>query len=292
MSPFSDPYVAALQSFYNATSEKYTAQSSSFHNQSASHLVEAAGPAIQEGSWVLDLATGTGNVAFASASKVGSAGRVIGIDISDQMLAFAAQRAQQENLKDRVQFFHQDVTNMNLSEHVPLRRFDALTCGSAIAMFPDHQAVLRAASTQILKPGGVFVADMHGTHVPARIFLEVAIPRGFNPPFDAAWIDKTEECLVKLFDNSLFEVKYTGARDIGSESMKWDVSSVEATEKLWMSVVDDSPWLTFGLQNLPREVIAEIKEEWVKSVVQHSGLDGYLSCHMKQYVVVAQLRPT
>ena len=49
-----------------------------------------AGPAIQEGSWVLDLATGTGNVALAAAAKIGSTGRVLGIDISDKFLEIAS----------------------------------------------------------------------------------------------------------------------------------------------------------------------------------------------------------
>ena len=49
--------------------------------------------AISEGDWVLDVGTGTGNVALAAARCVGARGRVVGIDLSRAMLTEARRRA-------------------------------------------------------------------------------------------------------------------------------------------------------------------------------------------------------
>ena len=49
----------------------------------------AAGADIGPGLRVLDVATGTGLLAFEAAKRVGSAGRVLGLDISEGMLAEA-----------------------------------------------------------------------------------------------------------------------------------------------------------------------------------------------------------
>ena len=59
--------------------------SDTFHRSLAEQLVDRAG--LQAGHTVLDLATGTGMVALPAAAKVGSEGRVVGVDISSSMLA-------------------------------------------------------------------------------------------------------------------------------------------------------------------------------------------------------------
>ena len=60
---------------------------------------------IRSGESVLDLGTGTGSVALRVASLVGNDGRVIGNDISQEMLGLAAQKA-----KDL------DITNVEFQE--------------------------------------------------------------------------------------------------------------------------------------------------------------------------------
>lgn len=291
MSSFSTPYVSALQTFYNDLGEKYDKGAHSVHGEGPRNLVDAAGQAIQESSWVLDLATGTGNVAFAAASKVGSTGRVLGIDISDKFLEHAQRKAEQLGMQKIVQFSQQDVADLKLPEQYVGKRFDAVTCGSAIAMFQDPQEVVRVAASKILKPGGTFVVDMHGTHVPAKAFLDVAVPRGFEAPFDPAWMDKMEECLRKLFEHSAFEVRNVSSNAIAAGTMRWDVSSAEAIEKLWDNVVRDSVWVSFGVEKLSAEVLADIKQAWVEKLTELKGPDGFIVAHMTQCILVAVLRP-
>ncbi len=53
---------------------------------------------VQEGQWLLDVGTGHGEPAVAAAKKVGSQGKVVGIDFSRRMLAIAEERAKAQKL--------------------------------------------------------------------------------------------------------------------------------------------------------------------------------------------------
>jgi ubiquinone/menaquinone biosynthesis C-methylase UbiE len=286
---FDNPYVSALQTFYNKVGQNYDATTSSFHTEGASRMIEAAGPAIKEGSYVLDLASGTGNVALAAATKVGSKGRVLCIDISDTFLAQAAIKAKQSGLADIAKFSHQDVTDLILPAEFPAHSFEAVTCGSAIAMFPDVKAVVRIAATEILKPGGVFLADMNAGNIPARLFLDAATPKGFQPPFDPSWLSDVEGSLRRIFEGSTFEVKEVLARDISMGTKHWDVSTAEKLDALWDNIAFHQSWVSFGVDKLSKEVLEEVKEDWISKVNELSNDDGLLIGGMKQYIIVAAL---
>src|SRR5512147_2098615 len=58
--------------------------------------------AAQPGEKILEIGFGTGHCLVSLAKAVGPAGHVLGLDISDGMLAIARQRLQQEGLEDRV----------------------------------------------------------------------------------------------------------------------------------------------------------------------------------------------
>jgi len=290
MSLFSSPYVEALQSFYNAIGTRYNDLTGSFHGESAQRLVSAAGSAIKTGSWVLDLATGTGNVAFEAASKVGTTGRVLGIDISDEFLGLASRAANRLRVGEFVDFLQRDVGHLALPEpYAGKRCFDAVTCGSAIAMFPFPATVLAVAATELLKPGGVLVADMHGIHVPAKVFLDVAVPRGFQAPIDPVWLSDPEAGFRRIFEDSMFELKALTTINMCSEP-KWDVSTTAATEKLWESIVVNSIWVSFGVDKLDPESIAGIKQAWIEKLEDYKGSDGFIVAEMKQYLAVAILK--
>jgi demethylmenaquinone methyltransferase/2-methoxy-6-polyprenyl-1,4-benzoquinol methylase len=58
----------------------------------------------QPGMSVLDLCTGTGDLAFKIARKIGPQGRLVGIDFSPEMLALAETKKEQLNLNSRIDF--------------------------------------------------------------------------------------------------------------------------------------------------------------------------------------------
>ena len=75
-------YKQSIADLYSKRSQSY--DRSEWHDRMARNLVDYAD--IKVGSKVLDIATGTGMVAFYAASKVGSHGSVVGIDISEGMI--------------------------------------------------------------------------------------------------------------------------------------------------------------------------------------------------------------
>jgi ubiquinone/menaquinone biosynthesis C-methylase UbiE len=286
---FSNPYVSALQAFYNKVGQNYDATTSNFHTEGARRIVEAAGQSIKEGSYVLDLASGTGNVALAAAEKVGSEGRVLGIDISDTFLAQAASKAKQARLGDVAKFSHQDVTDLKLPTDFTPRQFDAVTCGSAIAMFPDVKAVVRIAATEVLKPGGVFVADMNAGNVPAKLFLDAAISKGFKPPFDPIWLSDVEGSLRGIFKDSSFDVREVLAKDISMGTKSWDISTDGKLSELWDNIAFYQSWVSFGVDKMPKEALEEAKQDWISKMKELRNTDGFLVGGMKQYIIIAAL---
>jgi ubiquinone/menaquinone biosynthesis C-methylase UbiE len=76
-----------------------------------------------EGKSVIDIGCGPGHFSIALASR--GAGRVVGIDFAEQMLAVARQHAQQKNIADRCQWINGDFLTHSFSE-----TFDySIVCG-------------------------------------------------------------------------------------------------------------------------------------------------------------------
>lgn len=288
MSTTFSPYVSALQAFYNNVGKSYNSMTGSVHAGGPECLVDAAGAAIKPGSSVLDLATGTGKVAFAAAAKVGERGRVLGIDISDEFVGLAVRAASEAGVGDRVAFLQRDVEELNLPEKYGRRWADAVTCGSAIAMFTEPRALLDALARDVLKPGGVFVADMWATHLPAKLFLDVAIPRGFEAPFDALWLADTESAFRWLFEGTQFEL--VKLEKVGESMARWDAGSEEKMDALWRSLAEEQTWLSFGLDKLDVEKVEGIRRAWVEQIEACRNEEGIVVKDMRQWIAVAVVR--
>lgn len=104
---------------------------------------------LRSGARVLDLATGTGNLALALAEAVGASGEVIGVDQSPGMLARAEDRRRQAGYS-QLRFIRGDMRDSLLAH--PDNSFDAITCGWAIGYSLPPQVVKDISRK--LKPGG------------------------------------------------------------------------------------------------------------------------------------------
>jgi ubiquinone/menaquinone biosynthesis methyltransferase len=96
---------------------------------------------VTSGSRALDLACGTGDIAFELAAR---GARVIGLDITERMIELARQRA-----RDRASFLVGDM----LALPFPADSFDLITTGYGIRNVPDIDAAL-AEIQRVLRPGG------------------------------------------------------------------------------------------------------------------------------------------
>ncbi|MGA8734826.1 MAG: class I SAM-dependent methyltransferase [Terriglobales bacterium] len=126
-------------------SEKWKAKSAAMGRDVTEALVEYARP--RPGMKVLDLASGTGEPAISLAGRVGAEGHVTALDLSSELLAIAAERAQQREL-----------TNFSIKQAdaqelpFPDQSFDLITSRFGVMFFQNCEKALREVH-RVLKPG-------------------------------------------------------------------------------------------------------------------------------------------
>jgi demethylmenaquinone methyltransferase/2-methoxy-6-polyprenyl-1,4-benzoquinol methylase len=106
----------------------------------------------QPGEKILEIGFGTGHCLVSLAKAVGPTGHVIGLDISDGMLAIARGRLQSEGLSDRVNLYLGDAANLDFLDDASL---DGAFMSFTLELFdnPEIPRVLQECH-RVLKPGG------------------------------------------------------------------------------------------------------------------------------------------
>lgn len=111
-------------------------------------LVSLSG--IKKGDKVLDLCTGTGELAFLLTGPAGSEGSVTGIDFCQEMLERA--RKKTNGRPKNISFILSDAKDI----HFPDNSFDVATVAFGMRNIPDTILALKEIK-RVLKPGGMFL---------------------------------------------------------------------------------------------------------------------------------------
>lgn len=101
--------------------------------------------------YILDIATGTGDFAIL-AQKILKPKRIIGIDISEGMMAVGREKVKQKGLEQIITFERQDASALSF----PDETFDAVIAAFGIRNFEDIDKSFSKVLSA-LKPGGVFL---------------------------------------------------------------------------------------------------------------------------------------
>ncbi len=109
--------------------------------------------ALKEGDVVLDLGSGAGFDSFLAARKVGKTGKVIGVDMTPEMIAKARANAKAGGY-DNVEFMLGDIEALPL----PDNSIDAAISNCVINLVPDKEKVFRELY-RVLRPGGWFMVS-------------------------------------------------------------------------------------------------------------------------------------
>lgn len=112
---------------------------------------------LRPGKRVLDIASGTGQPALLAADRVGPKGRVLGIDLVDEMLAVARQKAADQGLRN-VEFREGDAEALD----VPAGSFDAVLIRWGLMFMPDPAACLEGAHAALNRGGRIALTCFAG----------------------------------------------------------------------------------------------------------------------------------
>jgi len=182
---------------------------------------------LKTGETVLDLGSGAGIDVFLAANKVGKSGKVIGVDMTEDMVAKGSQLAREHGFGN-VEFRQGDI------EHLPVdsATMDVIISNCVINLTPDKLASFKEIH-RVLRPGG-------------RILIPDLVTAGELPPdvraSAAAWAD----CLA------------------GAMAKETYLETIRRAGFAAVAVVSESPYETPGMDERLLGQIISVKVRAVK----------------------------
>ncbi len=140
------------RAFYNKIAKVYDLLAERSEQPMRELAVRMLGPT--PGERLLEIGFGTGHLLAELARAVGPAGQVVGIDISENMLAQAQELLERENLSERVTLDRGDAEDLPYASD----SFDGILMCFALELFDTRQIPRVLAQCQrVLRPGGRIV---------------------------------------------------------------------------------------------------------------------------------------
>jgi SAM-dependent methyltransferase len=182
---------------------------------------------LRAGETVIDLGSGGGFDCFLAARQVGPEGRVIGVDMTPDMIARARQNAAKVALTN-VEF------RLGEIEHLPVadQSADAIISNCVINLSPDKAAVFREA-LRVLRPGGrLAISDVVALRsLPEEIRRDPALYAGCVA--GAATVEETRRLLEQAgFVDVAVTIDRPATAAIGEWTVGQDIGSLVASASI------------------------------------------------------------
>jgi SAM-dependent methyltransferase len=163
---------------------------------------------LKPGETVLDLGSGGGIDVLLSARRVGAAGRVFGLDMTDEMLALARENQRKAGATN-VEFLKGDLDAIPL----PDQSVDVVISNCVINLTPDKDRALQEAF-RVLKPGGRFAVS--------DVVVRGPVPEDVRRSVEL-WIG----CVAGALGENEYRAKLAAAGFTGVEIEPWRVYSLD-----------------------------------------------------------------
>ncbi len=215
-------------------------------------LIERA--AIGQGERVLDIGCGTGQTSLIAAEKVGGEGDVLGVDISEPMLAHARDRAAAESL-DNVSFQSSDAQTDKLMDraNLALSRF-------GVMFFEDPTAAFANIKNHMAVGGRLCFACWQSPKLNDWVTLPVGIARQYvkdeapkDPHAPGPFAFAEELRVQKVLADA-------GWRDVVCTPVSFDMPWGNSPEKAANGLLERGP-IRALIADLPPQTIEKIREE-------------------------------
>ena len=203
------------QTTYNAAAECFDEPALGFWDRFGRATVDRL--TLQPGATVLDACAGSGASAVPAAERVGPSGKVVAVDLADNLLRLARAKA------DRVGVRHLETRQGDIEalDYAP-GSFDAVIIVFGLFFLPDMTAATRAL-WRLVAPGGQLAVTTWG-------------PRLFEPANSAFWdaVDRVRPDLTRAYNpwDSLTEPSALAAVLAEAGAKGADVESVPGSHPL------------------------------------------------------------
>jgi ubiquinone/menaquinone biosynthesis C-methylase UbiE len=146
-----------IRSAFDTAADHFDAGPLSFWDHIGRRTISLA--QIGHSGTVLDVGCGSGASAFPAAKALGATGRVVAIDLSEQLLALGREKAARNGIQN-LEFLCRDMTALDY----PQQSFDAVVSSLSIFFVEDMEAQIRKLWS-LLKPGGTLAVTCWGPDV-------------------------------------------------------------------------------------------------------------------------------
>jgi SAM-dependent methyltransferase len=145
---------ALIRATFNAAARHFDDAPLFFWDRCGTRTVELAG--VAPGDRVLDVCCGTGAAALPAAQRVGPSGRVVGVDLAEQLLVRARAKARARGL-DNVRFVEGDMAHLDVVDN----SMDVVTCVFGL-YYAQEQASALAELWRTVRAGGTLAVTTWG----------------------------------------------------------------------------------------------------------------------------------
>ena len=217
---------------------------------------------ITEHDIVLDIAAGTGEPGLTIAA-IAKKGRVVGSDLSDEMLQIAEANAAAKGLKN-YSTKTADVCQLPFDDHT----FTRISCRMGFMFFPDMQLAANEMF-RVLKPGGRFAISVWGA--PDKNFWSTAATAVINKYIEVPVLPPDAPGMFRCAKPGLMRDIFAraGFKHIGEQELNGKVDFVDA-DTFWKNRLELSETLIALLAKADDTTLAAIKNDVYASVNANS----------------------